>query len=237
MFDCRRIVRRGPGLYCRTLTKGSNSWTEISHKCAKCVCQVHWHQCNIIISWLKYLSAGLEFLLQTWNGSRICQVQSKSITFSDLSNLLVASFCRSRAVFHIVGWEPERHYHYSTCIGTEDIVSGSMTQFHNLPTNNRQSFVSTSMHYSTMFLWEPEGCYYYWFCTEIVPFWFSVEHRWIMTVPVWHSTDNTSLFLKMILRELKRLITIPNLLRCTNHLNRICSILFTSTILTEKSDQ
>ena len=44
---------------------------EISRKWAKCVCHVHWHQCNIIIFWLKYLSSGWVFLLQTWNGSRM----------------------------------------------------------------------------------------------------------------------------------------------------------------------
>ena len=38
----------------------------ISCKWAKCVCHLHWHQCNIImISWLKYLSAGWVFLFQT----------------------------------------------------------------------------------------------------------------------------------------------------------------------------
>ena len=61
-------------LYCHTLTKGSNSWKyEISHKWAKWVCHVHvhWHQCNNIMSWLEYLSAGWVFLLQTRNGSRI----------------------------------------------------------------------------------------------------------------------------------------------------------------------
>ena len=45
---------------------------DISCKWAKCVCHVHWYQCNITMSWLKYLSAGWVFLLQTWNGSRIC---------------------------------------------------------------------------------------------------------------------------------------------------------------------
>ena len=36
------------------------------------VIHVHWHQCNIMMSWLKYLSAGWVFLLQTPNGTRIC---------------------------------------------------------------------------------------------------------------------------------------------------------------------
>ena len=45
---------------------------DISCKWAKCVCHAHWHQCIIIISWPKYLSAGWMFLLQTWNGSIIC---------------------------------------------------------------------------------------------------------------------------------------------------------------------
>ena len=37
----------------------------ISHRWAKCICHLIWHQCNIIMSWLKYLSAGWVFLLQT----------------------------------------------------------------------------------------------------------------------------------------------------------------------------
>ena len=37
---------------------------DISRKWAKAVCHVHWHQCNIMMSWLKYLSAGWVFLLQ-----------------------------------------------------------------------------------------------------------------------------------------------------------------------------
>ena len=40
------------------------------------------------------------FLLQTWNTSRICQVQSKNITFSDLGDLPVASFCQCRADYY-----------------------------------------------------------------------------------------------------------------------------------------
>ena len=51
---------------------------QISRKWAKYVCHVHWRQCNIILSWLKYLSAGWVFLLQTQNGSRMCQVQWKT---------------------------------------------------------------------------------------------------------------------------------------------------------------
>ena len=67
---------------------------EISRKWAKCICYVHWHQCNIMMSWLKYLSAGRVFLLPTRNGSKTCWVQSKNITFSDLGDLSVASFCQ-----------------------------------------------------------------------------------------------------------------------------------------------
>ena len=71
----------------------------ISRKWANCVLHVHWHQCNIIISWLRYLSAGWVFLLQTRNGIRIGLVQSKNITFSDLGDLSVASFCQNKAAF------------------------------------------------------------------------------------------------------------------------------------------
>ena len=59
---------------------------DISRKWAKCVCYVHWHQCNIIMSWLKYLSAGWVFLLQTWNGSRINYAKSNLKT--SLSQIL-----------------------------------------------------------------------------------------------------------------------------------------------------
>ena len=44
------------------------------------------------------------FLLQTRKGSRISQVQSKNITFSDLGDLSVASFCQSRAVHYSWLW-------------------------------------------------------------------------------------------------------------------------------------
>ena len=45
---------------------------DFSRKWARRVCHVHWHQCNIMMSWLnRYLSAGCVFLLQTRNGSRI----------------------------------------------------------------------------------------------------------------------------------------------------------------------
>ena len=37
---------------------------------------------------------------------------------------------------------------------------------------------------SMMFHWEPEGRYH------IVPFWFSMEHHWIVTMPFWLSTDD-----------------------------------------------
>ena len=75
---------------------------DISRKWAKCVCHLHWHQCNIGMSWLRYLSAGWVFLLQTWNTSRICQVQSENITFSNLGDLPVASFCQCRAEWRFV---------------------------------------------------------------------------------------------------------------------------------------
>ena len=59
---------------------------KISRKWAKCVCHVHWHQCNIGMSWLKYLSAGWVFLLQTWNTSRI---YAKSNLKTSLSQIWV----------------------------------------------------------------------------------------------------------------------------------------------------
>ena len=49
--------------------------------------------------WLKYLSAGWVFLLKTRIGIRTCQVQSKNITFSDLGDLWLASFCQSRTAY------------------------------------------------------------------------------------------------------------------------------------------
>ena len=43
-----------------TLTKEATLENEISHKWAKCACHLHWLQCNIMMSWLKYFfqSAG-----------------------------------------------------------------------------------------------------------------------------------------------------------------------------------
>ena len=52
--------------------------------------------------WLNCLSAGWVFLLQTRTGSRICQVQSTNITFSDLGDLSLASFWQS-SVEYIIG--------------------------------------------------------------------------------------------------------------------------------------
>ena len=48
-------------------------------------------------------------------------------------------------------------------------------------------------YFSTIFYWEPEGHYRHWFCTAIVPFWFSTEHRWKVITPFWLSTDITVL--------------------------------------------
>ena len=47
--------------------------------------------------------------------------------------------------------------------------------------------------------WEPEGCYC---CTKsmvIAPFWFSMEHLWIMIAPFWLSTDDILLSLSSAL--------------------------------------
>ena len=51
---------------------------DISRKWAECVCYVHWHQCNIIISWLKYLPAGWAFLLKAIEKSRLEVEHTKS---------------------------------------------------------------------------------------------------------------------------------------------------------------
>ena len=40
------------------------------HKWAKCVCHLHWYHCSIMMSWLKYLSAGWVFQLNTQPGSK-----------------------------------------------------------------------------------------------------------------------------------------------------------------------
>ena len=45
---------------------------DISCKWAKYVSHVNWHRCNIIMSWLTYLSAGWMFLLKIQTGSRTC---------------------------------------------------------------------------------------------------------------------------------------------------------------------
>ena len=45
--------------------------------------------------------------------------------------------------------------------------------------------------YSKMFHWEPEGCYRYTMAMGLAPFWFTIEHPWIVIVPFWLSTDNT----------------------------------------------
>ena len=42
----------------RTLAKGSKWQSEISCKRAKCVCHFHWHQWNIMKSYLTYLLGG-----------------------------------------------------------------------------------------------------------------------------------------------------------------------------------
>ena len=73
--------------------KEASDENEISCKLAKCVCHLHWHQCTIMMSWLKYLSAGWVFLLKT---------QSKNIYISDLDDLSLVSFCQSRAVLLIL---------------------------------------------------------------------------------------------------------------------------------------
>ena len=53
-------------------------------------------------------------------------------------------------------------------------------------------------HYSKMILWEPEGCYWHRHCTMKVPFWFPMEHLWILIVPFWLSADNIISFHKCL---------------------------------------
>ena len=70
---------------------------------------------------------------------------------------------KSSASLHVVSWEPEWHYHYST-----------------------------------IFWWEPEGCYG---CTKsmvIAPFWFSTEHHWTALMPFWISADRCMVILSQI---------------------------------------
>ena len=40
-------------------------------------------------------------------------------------------------------------------------------------------------HYSKMFCWDPEGRYRHRHCTAIAPFWFSMEHCWILILRHW----------------------------------------------------
>ena len=47
---------------------------------------------------LNIFQLGWVFLLQTRNGSRICLVQFKNITFSDFGDLSLASYCQNGAV-------------------------------------------------------------------------------------------------------------------------------------------
>ena len=49
-------------------------------------------------------------------------------------------------------------------------------------------------HYSKLFRWELEGRYHHRHCTTIAPFWFSMEHLWILIMPFWLSTDNIEIF-------------------------------------------
>ena len=44
--------------------------------------------------------------------------------------------------------------------------------------------------YSKIFRWEPEGRYGCTMSMAAAPFWFSMEHLWIVIAPFWLSTDN-----------------------------------------------
>ena len=46
--------------------------------------------------------------------------------------------------------------------------------------------------FKDVFHWEPEGHYCQSVCTAIAPFWFSMEHCWIVIMPFWLSTDDTT---------------------------------------------
>ena len=53
------------------------------------------------------------------------------------------------------------------------------------------------LHYSTILHSEPEGLYCLGLCTVIAPFWFSMEHLWMVITPFWISTDDM-IFLMLI---------------------------------------
>ena len=50
-----------------------------------------------------------------------------------------------------------------------------------------------------MFRGEPEGQYCCTECMVIVPFWFSLEHLWIVIAPFWFSTDDISTMTERIM--------------------------------------
>ena len=72
--------------------------SEISCKRAKCVCHFHWHQWNIMMSYLTYLLAGWGFMHKIWPGRRAHWVKYKNINNLDLDGISLALFCQSRAV-------------------------------------------------------------------------------------------------------------------------------------------
>ena len=81
-------------LCCPTLWhKEASRESDVSPKLAKCIHYLYWHQYNIMISGLWYLSAGWVFVLETWPGSETCQVQCKTINVSDLGDLSLVSIC------------------------------------------------------------------------------------------------------------------------------------------------
>ena len=58
--------------------------------------------------------------------------------------------------------------------------------FKDVPLRTRWAVV---YQYSKMFCWEPEGHYCCTMSMAIMPFWFSMEHLWIVIVPFWPSTE------------------------------------------------
>ena len=77
--------------------KEASDKSDISRKWAKCVCQLHWRQWNIRMSYLTYLIVGWVFLHEIWPRRRAHYVNYENINNSNLDGMSLASFCQSRA--------------------------------------------------------------------------------------------------------------------------------------------
>ena len=94
-------------------------------------------------------------------------------------------------------WEPEGRYRYSTmfCWEQEGRYRYSTMFCWEQKGHYRYSTMfcweqEGRYRYSTMFCGEPEVCFHHRLCTEKAPFWFSMEHCWIVIMPFWLSTDD-----------------------------------------------